>query len=105
MLDSGMILLAAAAIIISKPIHDMQYAPQAAVISEVFPGSVRYTGASLGYQLASVTAGGPAPIVALYLFDRFKTAQAIAAFMAVSALVSLIAVWLLKDRSGALDDE
>jgi metabolite-proton symporter len=105
MLDSGALVLAAAAIIISKPIHDMQYAPQAALISESFPGSVRYTGASLGYQLASVTAGGPAPIIALYLYETFKTSQAIAAFMAASALVSLISVWLLRDRGGSLDHE
>jgi hypothetical protein len=83
----------------------MQYAPQAALISESFPGSVRYTGASLGYQLASVTAGGPAPIIALYLYETFKTSQAIAAFMAASALVSLISVWLLRDRGGSLDHE
>jgi metabolite-proton symporter len=105
LLDSGALMLAAAAIIISKPIHDMQYAPQAAVISEAFPGSVRYTGASLGYQLASVTAGGPAPIVALYLYETFKNSQAIAAFMAASALVSLISVWMLRHRSGGLDNE
>jgi metabolite-proton symporter len=105
LLDSGVVLLAAAAIIISKPIHDLQYAPQAALISEVFPGSVRYTGASLGYQLASVTAGGPAPIIALYLFETFKSSQAIAVFMAASALVSLLALSQLDDRSGALDHE
>ena len=55
--------------LLGLPMHDLQYGPQAAFIAERFPGSLRYSGASLGYQLASITAGGPAPIVALYLYQ------------------------------------
>ena len=50
------------AILISLPLHDLQYGPQAAFIAESFPGRVRYSGSALGYQLASLTAGGPAPM-------------------------------------------
>src|SRR5256712_10109020 len=48
--------------------HDVQYGPQAALIAESYTGRLRYSGASLGYQLASVFAGGPAPILATLLF-------------------------------------
>src|SRR5262249_37514498 len=63
------------AIVWALPIHDIQYGPQAAVIAEASPPSVRYSGSSLGYQLASLTAGGPAPLVALWLEERFKSSS------------------------------
>jgi MFS family permease len=49
--------------------HDMQYGPQAALIAESFTGRLRYSGSSLGYQLASIIAGGPAPIIALGIWS------------------------------------
>jgi len=103
MLDSGVTLLIAAAVILGLPSHDLQYGPQAAYIAESFPGSLRYSGASLGYQLASITAGGPAPIVALYLFEVYKTSTAVAVYVAVTAAISLVCVWLMHDRAGSLD--
>jgi metabolite-proton symporter len=103
MLDTRAMPLIAAAILVSLPLHDLQYGPQAAFIAESFPGSLRYSGASLGYQLASITAGGPAPIVALYLYERFHSSTAIAIYVAIMALVSLACVALLRDRAGALD--
>lgn len=48
--------------------HDMQYGPQASLIAESFTGRLRYSGASLGYQLASIFAGGPAPLIATWLW-------------------------------------
>jgi MFS family permease len=104
LINSGVVALAALAIVLSEPVHDMQYAPQAAFIAETFAGSRRYSGTSLGYQLSSLIAGGPAPIVALYLYQTFKTSTAIAIYMSVSALVSLVALWMLREtRSGSLD--
>jgi MFS family permease len=103
MLDSGVMALVAVAIAMALPIHDLQYGPQAAFISESFPGSLRYSGASLGYQLASITAGGPAPIIALYLFATFKTSMAVAAYVSVTALISLACVLVLRERAGSLD--
>jgi metabolite-proton symporter len=104
LIDSGVLGLVALAIIIAYPIHDMQYAPQAAFISETFAGSRRYSGVSLGYQLSSLIAGGPAPIVALYLYETYKTSTAIAVYMSASAVVSLVALWMLKEKkSGSLD--
>ena len=103
MLDSGVPALVALAIVVALPIHDLQYGPQAAFIAESFPGSLRYSGASLGYQLASITAGGPAPIIALYLFATFKTSMAVATYVSVSALISLVCVFLMRERAGSLD--
>ena len=105
MIDSQVTGLIAAAIIMGLPLHDLQYGPQAAFIAESFPGSVRYSGSALGYQLASITAGGPAPIVATILYARFQTSAAIAAYIAVGALISLACVWVLKDKTGTLDHE
>jgi hypothetical protein len=88
------------AIVLGLPFHDLQYGPQAAVIAESFPGRVRYSGASLGYQLASITAGGPAPIVAVWLYGKYGTSLAVATYVALTAVVSFISVWFLPDRSG-----
>ncbi len=62
LIDTQIPFLVAIAIIASLPVHDMQYGPQAAFIAESFPPAMRYSGSSLGYQLASITSGGPAPI-------------------------------------------
>jgi MFS family permease len=105
MFDSGVFWLIALAIILGLPSQDLQYGPQAAFIAERFPGRLRYSGASLGYQLASITAGGPAPIVALYLYRTFGTSMAVAAYVAVTAFISLLCVWQLRDREGALDHD
>jgi hypothetical protein len=67
--------------------------------------TLRYSGASIGYQLASLTAGGPAPLIALYLFNKFGTSMAVAAYVSVTAMVSLVCVYLLKDADPALDHQ
>ncbi len=85
------------AIILSLIPHNMMYGPQAALIAESFTGRLRYSGASLGYQLASVIAGGPAPLIAAWLFARFGSGYAIAAYILVCAILSLISTSMLKD--------
>ena len=60
------------AIVLSLIPHDMQYGPQAALIAEAFTPRLRYSGSSLGYQLASVIAGGPAPLIATTLFATYR---------------------------------
>ena len=103
MLDSGMLPLVILAILIGLPSQDIQYGPQAAFIAETFPGSRRYSGASLGYQLASITAGGPAPLIALALYKTYGTSMAIATYVSICAMISLVCVYLLKDQAGNLD--
>ena len=74
----------------------MVYGPQAALIAECFAG-MRYSGASLGYQLASVIAGGPAPLIAAALLARFGSGYAVGGYIFVSAIASLAATLLLPD--------
>ena len=105
MLDTAALPLLSLAILISLPLHDLQYGPQAAFISESFPGSLRYSGSSLGYQLASITAGGPAPIIAVLLLRQFGTSTSIAVYMSICALISLVCVYALHDRAGSRDQE
>lgn len=99
LLDSGQVALIVTAVVLALPLHDLQYGPQAAYIADQFPAPVRYTGSALGYQLASITAGGPAPLVAAWLYHRFHSSTAIALYMSLAALVSLLCAWALAPRT------
>ena len=88
------------AIVLSLIPHDMMYGPQAALIAESFTGRLRYSGASLGYQLASVIAGGPAPLIATWLFVKYNSAYAVAVYIFVCAVLTLIATAMMKDYTG-----
>jgi MFS family permease len=85
------------AIVLSLIPHDMMYGPQAALIAECFTGRLRYSGASLGYQLASIFAGGPAPLIATALFAAYKSGYAIAIYVAICGAISFVAAALLPD--------
>jgi MFS family permease len=87
------------AIVLSFVPHDLMYGPQAALIAEGFTPRLRYSGCSIGYQLASVTAGGPAPLIATALLAAFGTGYAIAAYIAVCAVVSVIATVMMPDHT------
>jgi metabolite-proton symporter len=100
MLNTGSLPIIFLAIVLSLIPHDIMYGPQAALIAESFPGRLRYSGASLGYQLASVIAGGPAPLIATFLFARYGTAYAIAIYILACAILSLVATALLRDYTG-----
>jgi MFS family permease len=88
------------AIVLSLIPHDMQYGPQAALIAESFTPRLRYSGASMGYQLASIIAGGPAPLIATALFAAYKTGWVIALYILLCAVISIIATALMKDYTG-----
>lgn len=98
LLDTRVPALVVLAIVLSLPVHDMQYGPQAAFIAEAFTGRLRYSGASLGYHLASITAGGPAPLVALWLLQTYGTSAAIAVYIMLTAVVSIVSAAFLRDR-------
>jgi MFS family permease len=98
-LDSGVAFLAFSAMLVALIPHAMQYGPQASLIAESFPTSLRYAGAGLGYQLASVIAGGPAPLVATFLLKETGTVYSIAFAVLGCAVISIIAVVLMDDRS------
>jgi metabolite-proton symporter len=97
LLDTGNSTWIFIAIVLSLIPHDMMYGPQAALIAEAFTGRLRYSGASLGYQLASVIAGGPAPLIAAALFAKYHSGYAIAVYIAVCAVLSLISAAMLGD--------
>jgi MFS family permease len=99
MLDSRAPTLVFVAIVLSLVPHDMLHGPQAALIAESFPARLRYSGASLGYQLSSVVAGGPAPLIATWLLSTFRSGYAVAAFILVCALITLAATAFLRDHT------
>jgi metabolite-proton symporter len=88
------------AIVLSLIPHDMQYGPQAALIAEAFTPRLRYSGASLGYQLASIIAGGPAPLIATALFAAYNSGYAVAIYIAACAVVSLVSAAFMPDYTG-----
>ncbi len=73
------------------------YGPQAALIAESFTPRLRYSGTSLGYQLASIIAGGPSPFIATALFARFHSSLPIALYILATAIIGIIATAMLTD--------
>ena len=73
------------------------YGPEAALIAEAFSPRLRYSGASLGYQLASIIAGGPAPFVATWLVARYHSSLPVAVYILVVSIIGLLATALLRD--------
>ena len=99
LLNTAVGLLVLLAIVLSLVFHAMQYGPQAALIAEVFGTNVRYSGAGLGYQLASVIAGGPAPLIAAYILNATGSSVGISWYIVICCLVSLGALALMPDRA------
>ena len=85
------------AILLSFIPHDMAYGPQAALIAECFPPRLRYSGSSLGFHLASIIAGGPAPLIATALLAWTGSGYSIALYILVSAVISIAATIPLPD--------
>jgi MFS family permease len=75
------------------------YGPEAALIAEAFSPRLRYSGASLGYQLASIIAGGPSPFIATALFATFHSSLPIALYILLCAVIGIIATALLSDQT------
>jgi hypothetical protein len=100
LMNTGSTTLIFLAIVLSLVPHDMMYGPQAAFIAESFTGRLRYSGASMGYQLASIIAGGPAPLIATALFAEYKSGYVIAVYILVCAIITLIAAAMMKDYTG-----
>ena len=100
MVDTAIPSVVFIAIVLSLIPHDMQYGPQAALIAEAFTPRLRYSGSSLGYQLASLTAGGPAPLIATALFAAYQTGYAVAIYILACAIVSMAAAAFMPDYTG-----
>jgi len=97
MLDTKIPALIFLAVALSLvPIMTM-YGPEAALIAESFSPRLRYSGASLGYQLASIIAGGPSPFIATWLFATFHSSFPIALYILGCAVIGIIATAMLTD--------
>ena len=96
--DPNKILLA---VVVGLVLHSLMYAPQAAFFSELFGTSVRYTGASVGYQLASIFAGALAPIIALKLLGDVDDGNttAVGIYVAIASVITIVAVLFAKETS------
>lgn len=86
------------------------WAPITAVLgtmfSEIFDAKIRYTGITLGYQIGAALAGGTAPLVATALLDRFNNSYVpVALYIIFASVLSLAAIWAVKDRSNQKLDE
>jgi metabolite-proton symporter len=84
LIDTGQTPLIVLAMIGGLTCHALMYAPQAAFIAELFPTRMRYSGASLAYQATSIFAGSLAPIIALFLLNRFHSWVPIAIYLAIA---------------------
>ena len=100
MVDTAIPSVVFIAIVLSYIPVSMQYAPEAAFIAEAFTPRLRYSGASLGYQLASVIAGGPAPLIATALLAKFHSGYAISIYIAACAAVGLSSAAFMPDYTG-----
>src|SRR6516162_8924076 len=85
------------AVVLSFIPHDMMYGPQAALIAECFTARLRYSGPSLGFHLASIVAGGPAPLIATALFAATGSGYSVALYILFCAIVSVTATAFLPD--------
>lgn len=86
------------------------WAPITAVLgtmfSEIFDAKIRYTGITLGYQIGAALAGGTAPLVATALLDKFNNSYVpVALYIIFASVLSLAAIWAVKDRSNQKLDE
>ena len=99
LLDTGQFWLIVLAAVVALVFHAAMYGPQAAFISEMFPTRVRYTGASMGYQLAGIVGGALAPIISVALLNRYDTSIAVSIYAVAMLLVTIICVLLAPETS------
>ncbi len=97
LVDTASFVLIAVALVIGQMFLSMMYGPQAALFSEMFSRKVRYSGASLGYQLAAVFAGGLAPIIMVSLLDWTGTSVSVSLYMFAMAALTFFCVYLVTE--------
>jgi MFS family permease len=88
------------ALVVGLVLHGAMYGPQAAMIAELFPTRIRYSGASIAYQLTSIVAGSLAPIIALALYRHYGSAVPVAIYVAVACLISGLSALLARETRG-----
>ncbi|MGW6613408.1 MFS transporter [Streptomyces erythrochromogenes] len=100
MLDSKSFPVIVAAVTVGLLLHGAMYGPQAAFISEMFATEVRYSGASMGSQLASVIGGALAPIVAVALLNDYDSSVPVSIYLGAAAAVTTLTVLVAKETRG-----
>ncbi|WP_455358784.1 MFS transporter [Streptomyces sp. SYSU K21746] len=100
LLDSKSFPVIALAVTVGLLLHGAMYGPQAAFISEMFDTKVRYSGASMGSQLASIIGGALAPIIAVELLKDYDSSLPVSVYLCFAALVTAVTVWIAKETRG-----
>ncbi|HEY3815412.1 MAG TPA: MFS transporter [Caulobacteraceae bacterium] len=103
LLDTGVPRNVFIAIAVELFLLSLMYGPQAALFAELFPVELRYSGASIGYQLGAVLGGGLAPIIATALYARFHSSTAIGIYLFAMCFISLVSALLLRGRKARAD--
>nr|WP_269151269.1 MFS transporter [Mycobacterium lacus] len=100
MMNSGRNAFIMSAFIIGLVFHGLMFAPLSAVMAEMFPTRIRYSGVSLSYQATSIVSGSVAPIVAVRLLETYKSWVPIAWYLAATVTVSAVAALLTRETKG-----
>jgi metabolite-proton symporter len=87
------------ATVVALATHAAMYGPQAAFIVELFSTRLRYSGASMGYQIAGILGGALAPIISIRLVQATGTAFAVSAYVAVALMITLVGLWFAPETS------
>jgi metabolite-proton symporter len=99
LLDTGRLALIILAAVVALFFHAAMYGPQASFIAEMFPTRVRYSGASMGYQLAGILGGALAPIISVALLDRYDTSLVVSLYVVAMLAVTIVCVLLAPETS------
>ena len=97
LLDTGSFPLIVLAVVVALFFHAAMYGPQAAFIAEMFPTKIRYTGASMGYQLAGIFGGALAPIISVALLGRFDTSLVVSLYVVAVLTLTTVCVQLAPE--------
>lgn len=100
MMDTGEPVVIWLAIALGLVFHAAMYASQPAIMAEMFPTRMRYSGVSLGYQVTSIFAGSLAPIIATSLLAQYGSSVPVAVYVAVACAITLVAVWAARETRG-----
>ena len=100
LVDTGNVFIVTGAISLGLIFVGMQYGPQAAFFTELFSTEVRYSGASLGYQIGAILGGALAPTIAVMLWNTYGVVY-VSVYMALAAIATIICVSLLTETSGS----
>jgi MFS family permease len=98
--DTGQAPIILAGIMIGMAVHALMYAPQPAILTEMFPTRMRYSGVSLGYQVTAIFAGSWAPLIGTALLRAYDSWHPIALYVAGAGVISLVSALVMTETRG-----